>query len=124
MKSRAILIFSTFLFSWAPAFAQSNPPITVSIANSDNQTLSIRVVDQLTPGPSAKTFQLSQGSSQSLNIASDQNGQGAVQRVAQQSVRDADAGSLKCAQRLVQQLANNQQVSVRLDYGSSCGCPC
>jgi len=122
MKLRAIVIFSTFLFSFAPAFAQSNPPITISLTNSDNQDLNVRVSDQL--ASSGFTGGLSQGSSTSLNIASDNNGQGAVSWVAMQTIRDDDAGSLKCAKRFAGQLNNSQEVRIRIDYGSPCGCPC
>jgi hypothetical protein len=122
MKLRAIVISSTLLFSLAPAFAQSNAPITIGITNSDNQDLNVRVSDQL--GSSGFTGGLSQGSSQPLTIASDQNGQGVVTWVAMQTIRDDGANGLKCAKSFVGQVNNGQQVGIRIDYGSPCGCPC
>jgi hypothetical protein len=147
MKLRATVILSTFLFSAAPAFAQDTTPdstqgalsgsnqdsatestaastqsssISIKLVNYDDQSLLVKVFDQLANGKQVYSSTLDQGSSDSTTIAIDNNGRGYISWQALQTVRDDGAGSLKCAVKTVGAVDSGQNLDVRIDYGKPC----
>jgi hypothetical protein len=145
MKLRSAVIISTFLISTVSALAQDSTSdtasdvtsastqdpsqnsttasapnvISINIKNYDDQSLLVKVFDQLS-GKQVYSSTLDQGSPNSVTVATDNNGRGNISWKALQTVRDDGSDSLKCAMKTVGAVDADQNVGVRIDYGKPC----
>jgi hypothetical protein len=79
MNLRATGILSTFLFSFAPAYADPTSNVSITVANNDTQDLMVAVADQNQSGAIVFKGRINQGqSTNTLSITADGSGNGSV----------------------------------------------